>query len=167
MPRLGSLFICERIIEDKLSKPTCVSIFQKIRIAGSKDAGVPKETLAAMQWAVFCEWFLSQDERLKKFEQVLEVLLPDGSPSPIRGRLALSELGEPDLGVRTYVYMFGIPVSQAGLISVTVWLESDGERITEIYSYPIKVEHISGPAPAHDGGSVLMTMTPAPTSPTT
>jgi hypothetical protein len=167
MPRLGSLFICERIIEDKQSKPTCVSIFQTVRVAGPTDMGVPKETIAAMQWAVFCEWFLSAEDRAKKFDQVLEVLLPDGSASPIRGRLPLSEVGEPDLGVRAYIYMFGIPVSQVGLLSVTVWLESNGERVTDIYSYPVKIEHIIGPPAANGGGSVLMTMTPTPTSPTT
>lgn len=96
MPRLGSILVCEKVLNDIGGKPTLISIFQKIGTIVPKGQTVPTETIAGITWTVFCEWFFTRDElgSNRNYEQVLEVMLPDKTPSPIRGRLPLKELAK-------------------------------------------------------------------------
>lgn len=157
MPRLGSFLICEKIIQDQLGKPTLIAIFQKVGTVVPDGQEVPKGAMAGIAWAAFTEWFFTEDEHSKTFHQVLEVVLPDGSPSPLRGRLQLAEISKDGLGSRCFINMMGVPISQAGFISVKVWLECGSERITDVFSYPIQIEHAQQlPTPNHAGSFVLV-----------
>ncbi len=159
MPRLGSLLVCEKIIIDQQQKPTLVSLFQTITALLPEGQGMPKDTLGGTAWAVFSEWFFAEEELSKNFEQVIEVMLPDGSPSPIRGRLPFKELARDGQGTRSYVNMFGMPIAQSGVLAVNVWIESNAERVTDIFSYHIKIEHSKQPPIPNDGGSFIPALT--------
>jgi hypothetical protein len=158
MPRLGSFLICEKIIVDQQQKPTLISIFQSIAALVPEEQQLPKDIIGGAQWAIFCEWFFAEEELNKNFEQVVEVLLPDGSPSPIRGRLSFRDLAKDGQGTRTYVNMFGMPISQVGFLSINVWIESNTERVTDIFTYRIKIEHTKQPPTPHDGGTLIPTL---------
>ena len=152
MPKLGSFLVCEKIILDQLQKPTLISLFQNISALVPEGQETPKDMIAAVPWGIFCEWFFAEDEMPKAFEQVIEVNMPDGSPSPVRGRLLLKEKTAGGQGSRVYVHLFGMPMSQPGFISVNVWLESGSEKVTDIFSYKIKIEHTKEPPKPDDGG---------------
>jgi hypothetical protein len=160
MPRLGSLLVCEKVILDQQGKPTLVAVFQKISALIPEGQEVPKGILAMTAWSVFCEWFLTDAELTSKFEQVLEVLHPDGTPAPIRGVLPLKEVGKESMGTRTYVNMMGMPVAQQGLLTVNVWLESGSQRVTDIHSYRIEIEHTSKPPTPNEAGSIVHAVVP-------
>ncbi|SRR6266481_3842949 len=162
MPRLGSLLVCEKIIQDQLGKPTLIALFQKMSAVVPEGQEMPKDAIAGTAWSAFSEWFFTEDELDKKFEQVLEVVMPDGSPSPIRGRLPLTQLGKDGLGSRCYVNMIGVPVSKVGFLSVNVWLVSNSERVTDVFSYLIQIEHLKEPPVPNDGGTIIQTFAPAP-----
>ena len=164
MPRLGSFLACEKVIQDQLGKPTLIGLFQKISALVPAGQELPKDTLAAIAWSIFCEWFFTEEELTKKWEQVMEVTLPDGSPSPIRGRLPLKELAPFGHGSRTFTNMMGIPVTQVGFLAVNVWLEQDSERKTDVYSYHIIIEHSSQPPTPNDGGQLIPTIAPRPSA---
>ncbi len=161
MPRLGSFLVCEKIIQDQLGKPTLISLFQKIGAVVPEGQDVPKDTIAGVPWAIFCEWFFAEEELNKQWDQVLEVLLPDGSPTPIKGRLTLKELAKDDQGSRSFASLFGMPISQAGFIAINVWLECDSERITDVFSYRILIEHTKNP-PALGDTAFVPAMGPKP-----
>ena len=158
MPRLGSLLVCEKIISDQAGKPTLISLFQKMSALVPKGQQVPKDMIAGAQWSVFSEWFFTTGERTNQYEQVLEVVLPDGSQSPIRGRLLLKDLGIDDMGSRVFVNMFGVPVAQEGAVTVRVWLEVNSERVTDVFPYKIIIEHTDQPPTLNDGGSQVPTL---------
>jgi len=158
MPRLGSFLVCEKIIIDQQQKPTLISLFQTIAALVPEGQEVPKEMIGGTQWSIFCEWFFTEDERTKNFEQVVVVMLPDGSPSPIRGRLTFKEISKDGQGTRSYVNLFGMPMAQIGFVTVNVWLESNSERVTDIFAYPIKIEHSKQPPTPNDGGVFVPTL---------
>jgi hypothetical protein len=160
MPRLGSLIVCEKVIQDQLGKPTLISLFQKISSVVPDGQQIPKGALAAIHWSAFSEWFFTKEELTKQWEQVLEVMLPDGSPSAIRGRLPLKELAPLGQGSRSFINMMGIPVYLAGPLTINTWLEHNSERITDVFSYVIMIEHTQQAPALNDGGSVVMTTTP-------
>jgi hypothetical protein len=161
MPRLGSLLVCEKIIQDQGGKPSLISVFQKVNSVVPEGQTVPKDALAAMQWSVFSEWFFTQEELTKQWEQVIEVMLPDGSPSPIKGRLALTSRAPLGQGARSFINMMGIPIFQAGPLTVNTWLEHNYERMTDTYSYVIVIEHVShAPDPNVAGSPVLTQINP-------
>jgi|ERR1700678_1146489 len=160
MPRLGSFLVCEKLVIDQQNKPTIISVFQSIAALVPEGQQMPNDTIGANPWAIFCEWFFSSDDDFsKKFEEVIEVLMPDGSPSPIRGRLAFNEIVKSGQGTRAYVNMFGMPISQTGFLRVNVWLEADSVRVTDVSSYLIKIEHSKQPPMPNDGGTLVPTLT--------
>src|SRR5271166_191057 len=159
MPRLGSFLVCEKIILDQQSKPTLIAVYQSISAFVPEGQDVPKDTIGGMAWAIFCEWFFAEDELSKRFEEVVEVMLPDGSPSPIRGRLAFTGLAKDRQGTRAYVNLFGMPIAQTGFLAVNVWIESEGIKVTDVFTYHIKVEHTKQAPQSNDGGSFVPTLT--------
>jgi hypothetical protein len=146
MPRLGSLLVCEKIILDQQQKPSLISIFQGITALVPQGQQMPKDALGGTPWCIFCEWFFAEDELTKMFEQVIEVLMPDGSPSLIKGRLTFQQLAK-DQGTRSYVSMYGMPIANPGFLTVNVWLESESVKVTDVFSYPVKIDHTTEPRP--------------------
>jgi hypothetical protein len=155
MPHLSSLIVCEKIIQDQLGKPTLIALFQKISAMVPDGQEMPKEAIAATNWAVFSEWFFTVDELSKTFDQVFEVLLPDGSPSVIKGRATIKQLSPLGQGTRVFVNITGIPIFQAGVLIANVWLECGSDRVTDTFSYPIQIEHTNKPPEPNDGGSFI------------
>ncbi len=159
MPRLGSLLICEKIIIDQQNKPTLVSLFQSLTALLPEGQAMPNDTISGTPWSIFCEWFFTEEELSGNFEQVVEVMLPDGSPSPIRGRLPFKELAKNGEGTRAYVNMFGVPIAQTGSLAINVWLESGGRKITDVFTYHLKIEHSKQPPSTDDGRMMAPALT--------
>jgi hypothetical protein len=166
MPRLGALLVCERIIIDQQNKPTLISLFQSLSALVAEGQPAPTDMIAGVAWSVFSEWFFTDEELSSPFDQVLEVLLPDGTPSPIRGRVTIKEKSKHDQGTRVYVTTFGMPMGQTGFLKVNVWLESGDKPVTEKFYYLIKAEHTTMPPESMAGQQVLaLTQTQKPTTP--
>jgi hypothetical protein len=161
MPRLGSLLVCEKIIQDQIGKPTLIALFQRVGAVVPEGQEMPKEAIAGIGWSIFSEWFFSENELSKAYEQVLEVTLPDGSPTPIKGRLKLSQPLSKEMGTRCFVNTSGVPISKVGFLSVNVWLECDSEKVTDVFSYLIQIEHTKQPPAIHNGGMPIHTFVPA------
>ncbi len=156
MPRLGSLLVCEKILTDAIGKPTLISIFQKMSAVVPEGQEMPNSTLAGAPWSVFSEWFFTADEATRSFEQVFEVIMPDGTPSPIKGRVTLKEISkEKQLGNRCFINVFGFPISQVGFVTMNVWLESNSERVTDVFSAYVEVEHNKEAPPGADGSPLI------------
>ena len=111
-------------------------------------------------WSVFSEWFFTDDELGRTFVQLLEVLLPDGTQSPVRLSLPLKEMTRNGQGTRAFVNVVGMPVAQPGFLTVNVWLEENSERVTEVSSYRIQIEHTSQQPAPNDGGTVVHAVMP-------
>jgi hypothetical protein len=161
MPRLGSFLICERIIQDQLAKPTLVSVFQKVSAVIPDGQEMPKDIIIASPWAIFTEWFFTIEEMTQKWALGVELLMPDGSPSLMRGRVEIKEFAPNLQGTRVQIVTTGLPLAQAGFLSINVWMERDSERATDVFSYRILIEHTKT-APPGDTGSVVMAMIPTP-----
>ena len=166
MPRLGSFLICEKIIIDQQQKPTVISAFQSLSALVPQGQSIPKDTMGFNPWAIFCEWFFDDDEiKNKKVEQVVEVLQTDGSPSPINGRVTFQQFAKDGQGTRSYVNLFGMPISQAGFLTISVWIEFDSKRVTDVFPYRIRIEHSTEPPKPNDGSQFMPAGVPQQTKP--
>jgi len=154
------MLICEKVIVDNIGRPTLVSLFQRISALLPEGQEIPKAAIAMTSWVVFCEWLIADEEQEKTFVQVLEVMHPDGTPSPIRHSMPLKELVKHGQGTRAYVNITGMPVSQKGFLTVNVWLESDSQRVTDVCSSVVEIEHTSQPPTPNDGGSIIHALVP-------
>lgn len=160
MSRLGSFLLSEKFIIDQSGKPSLIGIFQKITSHVPDGQEVPKEAMAALPWVIFTEWFFSEEERQQQWTQAIEVLLPDGSATPIRGKLKITSLDSSGLGSRCYVSLLGMPIAKQGLASVNVWLENDSEQIvSEVHTYRLTIEHTNTLLPT-GGQAPVMTLIP-------
>jgi hypothetical protein len=145
MPRLGSFLVCEKVVIDQQQKPTLISLFQALAAFVPEGQSMPKDAIGGTAWSVFCEWFFSDEEATRSYDQVIEVMLPDGSPSPIKGRLTFKEIAKDQQGTRAYINMFGMPIAQVGILDVNVWIELNNEKVTDTFTYRIKIEHTKQP----------------------
>ena len=165
MPRLGSFLVCEKIIIDQQQKPSVISVFQALSALVPEGETIPKDTVSFTPWSILCEWFFVDDETKNKVEQVVEVLHPDGSPSPIKARVQFEHFSKDEQGTRSYVNLFGVPIAQPGFLTVNVWIEVDSQRVTNVFPYRIKIEHTKQPPVPNDGGTLTPVFAPGP-SPT-
>jgi hypothetical protein len=162
MPRLGSLLVCEKLILDQQQKPTLIAVFQSLSAIVPEGQGIPAGTVSFIAWTIFTEWFFSDEETKKNITQVVDIVSPDGSPTQgLGGRLTFEQFAKGGQGSRGYVNLFGMPISQPGFVTVNVWLESDGVKITDVFPYQIKIEHTSAPAIPNTGASFMPAFVPA------
>ncbi len=108
---------------------------------------IAPNTITAKEWAVFSEWKPEPDDIGKQVNQVLELQYPDGTLSPVRGKVPFTFTN--DRPHRNQQNIIGFPIGQEGNYTLRVWLEKDGNPISEVNSYEMAVSH-SIP-PGHQG----------------
>lgn len=158
MPSLGSLIICERIIVDQQQRPTLISLFQQLTVVVPENQDVPKDMIAALPWSVFAEWYFTDEEMTSPYVMNIEVLMPDDSPSAVRGVTPIVEKAKDGLGTRVFVQVYGLPTAQIGCVTVNVWLESNAKRVTDVFPYRIKIGHTKE-ATNQMGGTLIPSLT--------
>ncbi|MEO5936730.1 MAG: hypothetical protein ABIP81_05915 [Terriglobales bacterium] len=136
MPKLCGYALCNSVARDDEAHPTAINVFASISVGGSE--AIPVNALSQRSWQILTMWQVDLEERTQSYEQVCLVSLPDGTAFG-GGRIAISPtMSSHNLSMK----VTGIPIGQVGLITVKVWLEQDGKKVTEEHSTWISVEHL-------------------------
>jgi len=145
MARLLAVLPCEKIIVDREGIPSLIALFQQVHAApaGTRADGtiapIAPNTITTKEWAVFSEWKPEPDDVGKQVKQVLELQYPDGTVSPVRGKVSFTFINE--MPHRNQQNIVGFPIGQQGTYLLRVWLEKDGNRISDVTSYEMGVSH--------------------------
>jgi hypothetical protein len=140
MPKLLLFVPCEKLLVDENGNPTLVCLIQTIGLQIKKDVEVPEQTVAPREWDIVTLWEPLEGEQGAKFAQHIELVLPDGRPSPIASRLEF-QMG--DRSQRNKVHIIGFPVGRVGNYTLKMRLEalSPGVAGYPEVSYPIQITH--------------------------
>ncbi len=144
MPELLALLPCEKVIIDQQNNPTIVNVLEKIHVHVPAGHSVPGSVITPKEWAVFTLWRRSEEEAGRKFEQHIEVLLPNESVA-IRANASFTFN---DTMHRLVSLMLGFPVGQQGACVIRTWLEAEGRRTTQVFTYVVEVIHQTVRQPA-------------------
>ncbi|MFZ0707895.1 MAG: hypothetical protein WAM71_20015 [Candidatus Korobacteraceae bacterium] len=131
---------CEKVVFDKNETASLISVLQnvdvRVPVTPPEYATLPKE------WFIFTRWDVSDSEPGKIFEQVWQVLWPDGEKF-VEHRAPLNATSEKrDDDVRQgYFQLASFPFGQQGKMRLLTWLDFDGQRVSEIEESGFWVQH--------------------------
>ena len=77
MPKLLTFAPCEKVLIDQNNNPSMISIFQELHVEVTP-ADLPEGSAIPIRWDVFTLWLREVSDAGKRFEQVCELLTPDG-----------------------------------------------------------------------------------------
>ena len=138
MPRLLVFVPCEKIILDDRGNASLVILLQGVGVQLGKEETIQKNAITPKEWAVFTLWEPIPEDRGKMFDQVIQLLWPDGnefSRSKLPFRVQEGRTHQNSANI------IGFPVGQAGKLTLNMWLEEDSHKVGEVYSYPLSVSH--------------------------
>jgi hypothetical protein len=140
MPRLGLITACQfAVIEQDTKAVSLINLFTGLKISIQADQLPPSNAVAPKEWFIACGWDGVKDDEGKVFDQLTEILLPDGKPFVTASPVKFSV--QP--GKRHYMTskILAFPIGQVGKCTVQVWAEFDGQVVTEKSTIHIGVEH--------------------------
>jgi hypothetical protein len=109
-----------------------------VEIADSPQKELPVNAVGPNSWAIYALWTPVPDDRGKEFTEVVEILWPDKKlfkRHPLLFRFKEAE------NHNVLVNVTGLPVGQAGTITINMWLEHDSRRVSDIHAWEVKVKH--------------------------
>jgi hypothetical protein len=144
------LFVpCEKVIVAEqthaISVITVMSGAEMRRARPDDTADLPPTATIPMPWVVVALWKPSNDDLGKSFIQRLEILWPNKTQF---ATASIPFVTTDDKMHPVYANLTGFPGGQVGDVLTKIWLEQNGERITEIFEYPVKVIHKLESAPS-------------------
>ncbi len=136
MPKLLLFTPCEKIIIDDNNNVSLVVLLHEITAVPS-EKGIPKNAVTPKEWAVYTTWVQEDGDENKSYIQWLQIQWPDGSefekyPLPFVFKKRRQQ---------NRVNIVGFPIGQPGLLTIKMWLESDGAKVTEVYSHTLEITH--------------------------
>ena len=137
MPKLLVFTACEKIIIDDNSNPSLIMLLHAVTVTPSAPTAkdIPKNAVTPREWAIYASWEREEGDENKSYAQWLQILWPDGNEFE---RQAL-----PFTFTKRYqqnrINIKGFPIGQPGLLTVNLWLESEGAKVTEVYSRTIEI----------------------------
>jgi hypothetical protein len=131
---------CEKVIVDKSSgTPSLITIMQNINVQVPVGQEIPSDAVVPREWFIFTQWLIEENDYGKTFVQKAMVILPDGT-SFGQGSTIPFTLGNRDHRIaQNVVTLVGMPIGQLGPLIARVWLEENGNKVTDISEYPLKV----------------------------
>ena len=139
MPKLLVFTACEKIVIDDKNNPSLIMLLNAVTVTPSAPTAkdIPKDAVGPKEWAIYASWEREEGDENKSYTQCLQILWPDGNEFQ---RHALPfEFTKRNQQNR--VQMMGFPIGQLGLLTVNLWLESEGAKVTEVYSRTLEIMH--------------------------
>ena len=159
-----ALLACEKLIIDKDGAHSLINVMLSAAVVMQQQQPgrlpeqllIPPNAVMPLQWWIYTVWRPSPSDVEQPFEQVYQLYWPNGE------KFAESRLEFVQKETRlqqTSFFFSGFPVGQTGDIKVLSWLESKGQRVSEILETIVHVDHID-PSKTPKGIPTAITPTP-------
>jgi hypothetical protein len=145
-----ALLPCEKLIIGKDGAHSIINVMTSSKVelrlqtqAGQpvqhKNIPVPSITVMPMHWFIYTLWNPSAEDVGKSFEQVYQLYWPSGEMVGEPSRLRFQQ--KDDLLHQVNFSIFGFPIGQVGRIRIVSWLDSEGQRASEVVETYVQVAH--------------------------
>jgi hypothetical protein len=137
LPKLAVFLTCDKVLLDDDQNPSAIGIFSAIMVGDPSGAAIPENALSPKEWSVLTQWRADTGDSSKEFVQKSTIANPKGEfgkseePFSLKGLSHTIKLKVP-----------GMPVGVPGNITIKVWLESAGKRVTEDFTQTVTVSHM-------------------------
>lgn len=137
MPRLAVFVACSDLLFDDQTSPTMVGVFAALDALPPPDGEIQLNAMSPKPWIVCTMWLADEKELGKTYTQKIKIFTPDG--------IGFGEGAESFvMNTRSHtvrINVNGMPVGRQGNVLVNVWLELDGEKVTDTRKYEINILH--------------------------
>ncbi len=148
-----ALLPCEKIIIDKDGAHSIINVMQSAAVVlqqqelgqAPQSLPMPKNAVMPMTWWIFSVWKPSSDDVGRSFEQVYQLQWPSGAKFA-ENRLPFTQ--KDDRMQQTTFYYLGFPVGEEGELKILSWLDSHGERVSDVIETSIRIDHSNSPTAA-------------------
>lgn len=139
MPKLLNFAVCDRVLIEDDGQASLIRVIQGVT-ATLKGHGknIPKNFVGAKEWAIFTLWKQTAEDRDRLFVQHIQLLWPDKSEFK---KLEFTFRFQLDKSQQNRILIDGFPLGQEGDVTVNMWLETDSERVGEIYTWTVRIKH--------------------------
>jgi hypothetical protein len=140
MPQLITFAVCERCLITGEGTASLIVLMQRVsaKLRPPAPKEVPANAVIPTNWCAYSLWKPLPDEEAVEFSQVIQILWPDKSEFLKRSvRFRFQDHKKHSIQVS----ISGFPIGQTGEVVVNMWVERDSQRIGEIHSWAIEVEH--------------------------
>src|SRR5208282_4342293 len=138
MPKLLVFAVCEKVLIDENKNISLIVLLQNVSASSPDKSEIPRNAITPKEWTVFAMWQPAAEDYGREFNQIIQILWPDGSEFK---KHALTFHFERDKIHHTRMTVIGFPVGQAGKLTLNMWLEADSRPVGESHSYVIQVTH--------------------------
>ncbi len=135
---------CEKVLIDQRdNNSSVISIFQELRVEIPL-AELPEGTAIPMKWDVFTLWLREAADEGKKFEQICELLTPDGKKA-VGGSILFEMMKTMQRNVMT---LMGFPLVPSGgqyLLRLSLKEVGEDKERRDLATFPIILNLASRP----------------------
>ncbi len=145
-----ALLPCEKVIIDKDGAHSLINVMQSAAVVLQQqqpnqspvNMPVPNNAIMNMTWWIFSVWKPAIEDVGRSFEQVYQLYLPAGEKFA-EHRLPFTQ--KDDRMQQTTFYYLGFPVGQEGELKIRSWLDSEGQRVSDIMETSVRIDHSNSP----------------------
>jgi hypothetical protein len=136
MPSLAFMTACDKVIVDQDGSASLINTFCGLAIS-SIEGKIPEDAIGPKSWTIIAMWRSEPSDQGKTFIQKTRVVDPAGKEFGLNTESF--KFGTYSHSIR--VSINGMPVGIPGDIGITVYLESEGKRVTDIHTYKVNISH--------------------------
>jgi len=137
LPKLLMFAPCEKVIIDQNNNSSMISILHNLQVEVGA-AELPQDAAVPMRWDIFTLWLREASDEGKKFEQICELLTPEGKRAT--GATISFEMTK---GVqRNVMTLMGFPVVSSGgqyLLRLSLKEAGEDRERREVAEFPISL----------------------------
>lgn len=140
MVRLYIFAVCDKVILDASNTASLISLFNEVHMKipeGSNE--IPGNSVSPKEWAVFTSWKHDSEDAGEGYEQLLQVLYPDGSVFK-ESKVEFSISPEKTHHQVTF-NLLGFPTGRPGSCHVRILFQRNGKTLLEPDPVELRVFH--------------------------
>lgn len=135
---------CEKVILDANNVATLIALMGEVGVQVPTAEPPPRDAVNPQPWAIFTMWENTPEEFDRTFVQTTRIYWPDGKEF-VKGDLTFLVKRGGRFSNNT-VNIIGMPIGQEGSLRIEMWLELNGKKVTDTYTFTLGIRHNLGVA---------------------
>lgn len=139
MPKLYVFAVCDKVILDARGTASLISLFNEVHAILQPGTDIPPNAVAPKEWAVYVSWEQEPADAGKEYEQILQIISPDGSvfqQLKFKFTFASDKTHQQNTG-----NVLGFPIGREGTYTVKMWLEHNNAIVCEPPTISLRVKY--------------------------
>jgi hypothetical protein len=137
---------CEKVIISASGEVSLINLFNKMHTAVPEGVEIPRDAATPARWSIFAAWDPEPGDEQINYMMCVDILFPDGHQLGTTSKEKIKIESGRRCQVTANINAF--PIGQDGTVKARVWVEVNGERVTDVTEIRVEVQITRTPQPA-------------------